>query len=71
MHQTRRNNEIIKVAKCLKDKDILALPYDKGTGFCLMERETNISNCNHNLAPFQFKEEEANLLSHEEKKFRK
>ena len=64
-----QNNGIIKVTKWLKDNDSLAVPYDKGTGFCLMERETNISNSNHILAPSQFKEEETNPLSHEGKKF--
>ena len=70
IRETRQNNEIINVKMWLKDNDILAVPYDKGTGFCLMKRETYMSKCKDSLALSRFKKEETNLLLNEEKKFR-
>ena len=68
MRETREK-ETIKIKKILRDNDILAVPYDKCTGFCLMKRDTYISKCNDFPARSQFKGEETNLLLNEEKKF--
>ena len=57
-----RRNETFKIKKWLNDHDILAVFYDKGTGFCLMKGDTYISKCHDILAYSPINKEETNLL---------
>ena len=36
--ETHTDRGVVKKAKFLKDNDIVAVPFDKGTGFCVMKR---------------------------------
>ena len=40
--------------QCLREKDLLAVPFDKGTGICVMKRQTYISKLNDILNLEQF-----------------
>ena len=60
-----------KTAKRLKTKGVLAVPYDKGTGFCLMKSESYHQKLDKILDGPQFKKIEANadFIIKEETKF--
>ena len=40
VRETPANRGIVKVAKLLKDNEIVTVPFDKGTGFCVMKRQS-------------------------------
>ena len=50
----RRPRCIIMTKRYLPEKDLLAVPLDKGTGICVMQRQTYISKLNDTLNLKQF-----------------
>ena len=45
----RTPRHIIMKKQYLREKDLLAVPFDKGTGICMMKRQTYISKLNNIL----------------------
>ena len=51
-HRTPRH--IIMIEQYLQEKELLAVPFNKGTGICMMKRQTYISKLNDILNLEQF-----------------
>ena len=54
--QTPSDEGIEKVRKYLKHSGFLAVPFDKGVGFCVMKKETYEKKLKHLLQAEQFSE---------------
>ena len=56
MKQFPSDKGVEKARKLLKDNGLLAVPFDKGVGFCVMEKETYEKNLKDLLQAEQFSE---------------
>ena len=54
--QTPSDKGVEKARKCLKDNGLLAVPFDKGVGFCVMKKETYEKQLKDLLQAEQFSE---------------
>ena len=69
---TKTEKKTVLVKKWLRDNEVLAVPYDKGTGFCLMKVITYMEKCGalFSLPQFQKQLVTKDPISTEEKKFK-
>ena len=58
--QTPRDKAVDKTRKYLKDNGLLAVPFDKGVGFCKMRKQTYESKQDFLLQSAQFVKTDAN-----------
>ena len=56
MKQTPSDEGVEKARKYLKDNGLLAVPFDKGLGFCVMKKETYEKKLKDLLQAEQFSE---------------
>ena len=56
MKQTPSDKGVEKVRKYLKDNGLLAVPFDKGVGFCVKKKEINKKQVKGSLRAEQFSE---------------
>ena len=71
LNGTKTEKETVLVKKWLRDNEVLAVPYDKGTGFCLRKVSTYMEKCDASLSLPQFQKQlvTKDPISTEEKKF--
>ena len=54
VRQTSRDKPVEKTRKYLKDNEFLAVPFDKGVGFCIMRKQTYGSKLESFMQSAQF-----------------
>ena len=59
VRQTPRDKAVEKTRKYLKDNGLLAVPFDKGVGFCIMRKQTYESKLESLLQSAQFVKKDA------------
>ena len=59
VRQTPRDKAVEKTRKYLKDNGLLAVPFDKGGGFCIMRKQTYESKLESLLQSAQFVKKDA------------
>ena len=72
LNGTKTEKETVLVKKWLRDNEVLAVPYDKGTGFCLKKVSTYMEKCDALLSLPQFQKQliTKDPISTQEKNFK-
>ena len=62
MKQTSSEKGVEKARKYLKSNGLVAVPYDKGIGFCVMRKDTYENKLSDLLSSNQFSESEEQVM---------